>query len=79
MTDAREPDTQWRTMESAPKDRTAFLAYIPTRHGYVARQDVAIIHWSEWGGGAWEEQSGHKLSDKPAHWMPLPLPPPPKE
>lgn len=68
---------KWQPIETAPKDGTAILAFFPGRRGYVARQDVATIHWVEWGGGCWNNtSSGHSIMvDEPTHWMPLPEPP----
>lgn len=64
----------WRPIETAPKDGTAFLAYLPNRDGWVARQDITILHYSGWGGGVWEDQSclGKRHLDEPTHWAPLP-------
>lgn len=63
----------WQPIETAPKDGTAVLLYIPARRGYFARQDVVPAFWSGWGGGVWENStSGGKVNDTPSHWMPLP-------
>lgn len=69
-------EVKWQPIESAPKDGTAFLGYIPAHRGYVARQDIEVVHWTQWGGGAWENLSGFKIIPKGiTHWMPLPEPP----
>ena len=62
----------WRHIENAPRDGTAILRYTPERTGYVATQQFDIIHWSEWGGGAWESVGGGKPTCRFSHWMPLP-------
>lgn len=68
---------EWLPIESAPRDGTAFLAYCPGKSGYFARQDVQVLNWTGWGGGAWETLSGGKYGlHEPTHWMPLPTPPP---
>jgi len=68
----------WQDIETAPRDGTTILAHYPSKVGYVARQDIAPIHWSGWGGGVWENSnSGMKPSDQPTHWMPLPPSPNP--
>lgn len=69
--------SQWKPIETAPKDGTSILGYFPGRGGYVARQDMIPIHWCGWGGGMWQNStSGHNLmSNKVTHWMPLPDPP----
>lgn len=71
--------SKWQPIETAPKDGTSVLLWFPSRQGYVGRQDCVPCHWSEWGGGVWENAtSGHMQSDTPTHWMPLPAPPQPK-
>jgi len=56
-----------------PKDGTAFLAFFPSRGGYVARQDMQPIYWT---GQDWQVSiSGHNIYDKFTHWTPLPPPP----
>lgn len=66
----------WKPIATAPKDGTAFLGYVPGSRGYVARMDVQIFHWSGWGGGVWEAQSGYRPpAHEVTHWMPLPDPP----
>ena len=68
----------WQSIETAPRDGRAILAYFPTNAGHTLRQDVIAVYWSEWGGGRWETVwSGAKLIAKSTHWMPLPDPPPP--
>ena len=67
----------WQPIETAPRDGTAVLGYIPSKRGaYLARQDVVPIHWSGWGGGVWDNStSGHHIVEEVTHWMPLPEPP----
>lgn len=60
-----------RPMSTAPTDGTAFLASFPAGSS-VARMDVRVLHWSGWGGGVWETDGGHKISDTPIGWRPLP-------
>lgn len=67
---------QWQPIETAPKDGTTILAHNPRGLAFFARQDVVPVHWTGWGGGAWENStSGHKVFDELTHWMPLPAPP----
>lgn len=67
---------EWQPIETAPKNGTTFLGYVPAWRDYVARQDVCPMHWSGWGGGIWESStSGHRIHDEVTHWMPLPAPP----
>ena len=67
--------SEWQPIDTAPKDGTAFLCWLPSRTGYASRQDVAICHWSEWGGGAWEINGFTCIGHEPAFWKPLPAPP----
>lgn len=67
---------RWEPIITAPKDGSAVLGYFPSRRGYLARQDVVPILWTEWGCGNWQSStSGHQMSDSPTHWMPIPEPP----
>lgn len=71
-----QPAVQWQPMETAPKDGTTVLAYRPSGAGFVSRQDVVPVHWSDWGGGEWENStSGYKIFDALTHWKPLPAAP----
>lgn len=65
----------WQPIETAPKDGTAFLGWLPDRQGFVARQDIGICSWSEWGGGIWSLGGHTSVTSQPTHWMPLPEPP----
>lgn len=68
--------SEWQPMETAPKDGQTILAHKPSGLAFSARQDVVPVHWTGWGGGAWENStSGHKVFDDLTHWMPLPAPP----
>ena len=64
----------WRPIESAPRDGTAFFGWLPDRVGYVARQDIAICYWSEWGAGIWAINGHNGAASQPTHWQPLPPP-----
>lgn len=63
-------DREWRDIETAPKDGTPFLAFIPMY------QEFCVISYSGWGGGVWSDRGIGKWSlDEIQHWMPLPDPP----
>ena len=64
----------WRTIDSAPKDGSAFLGYLPQFSGYAADQTIQRCTWTGWGGGCWDCQF-EKGGRGPTHWMPLPTPP----
>jgi len=72
---------EWRPIETAPKDGTPIIVYMPWEGGMVRTahysrrltedryaQNVWCVHWS----------GSYKSRVAPTHWMPLP-PPPPKE
>ncbi len=73
----RENDimNEWKPIETAPRDGTAVLGFLPNRSGYVSDKRYEIISWSGWGGGVWDNAGGYHVSDSPTHWMPLPVPP----
>lgn len=71
----KRPMSEWRPIETAPKDGTGFLGFYPEKRGFVARQDVLPTHWCGWGGGVWETCHGEKPIHGPTHWMPFPEPP----
>ncbi len=63
---------EWQSIETAPKDGTPVLLYIPSVNDmvtakYLGRQWVLC----EFGGYA---EDGD-LDGDPTHWMPLPSPP----
>jgi hypothetical protein len=63
----------WQPIETAPKDGTSVLCYVPNRRGFFSRQDVAVVAWIENG---WQSvNSGHWIYSEVTHWMPLPLEP----
>lgn len=68
---------QWVSVKDKepPKDGTCIWGFFPEKAGYFADQRYIPIHWSEWGGGTWDNtSSGHHISGSPTHWM-LPNPP----
>ena len=71
-------DLAWQPIETAPKDGTRVLAFVPGENG-----GPRILNWcsdAEWLHG-WEDERGVILKDHPSssgaptHWMPLPPPP----
>lgn len=65
----------WQTIDTAPKDGTAFLGWNPNKSGYVADQRYTILHCN----GDWKYlscSSGYRVFEwEYTHWMPLPAPP----
>lgn len=66
--------SEWQSIDTAPKDGTAFLGFLPQFGRYVADQRIQRCVWTGWGGGCWECQF-EKGGMGPTHWMPLPAPP----
>jgi starvation-inducible outer membrane lipoprotein len=79
--------SEWRSIDSAPKDGTTFLAHIGGavyKAGYTTGR-TAVFMWSMHidksdGGENFDEANYkarataylHGFKDKPTHWMPLP-------
>jgi hypothetical protein len=61
---------QWQPIETAPKDRTSVL--IATEDGLVTEVFFEDDKWMLFCAGIYD---CYWLSEKPTHWMPLPLPP----
>lgn len=65
-----ENASEWRTIDTAPKDGTFVLVYGPhsRANGYPGRQLVV-----RWHGRAWESaDDGYGVYLTPTHWMTLP-------
>ncbi len=60
---------QWLPIDSAPRDGTEILAYVPYGGGFITQ-----THWKrlDFGGGLWFVESGEIC---PSYWQPLPAPP----
>ena len=74
--------TDWKPIETAPKDGTEILAvevsgHVPTVTIW-GRSDFAVVHWDEIAG-AWRDCSDLGAAGldpfEPQYWMPLPEPP----
>lgn len=74
--------TEWKTIDSAPKDGTEFLAYNPAMGAYSTSYTK---HWKN-RDGTWDHEyrgfpCGHSMGMfgqwdcQPTHWMPFPEPP----
>lgn len=66
--------SEWRPIETAPRDGTAILAAKPNRIGVVLYPIRARDQDGRWqayfGDGDWRS-----YDPQPTHWMPLPAPP----
>jgi Protein of unknown function (DUF551) len=69
---------QWRPIETAPKDGTDVLLYLPNAHPpvrvgrYVAKGVIRSDYWFYYSGVI---ESPREWEMVPSHWMPLPEPP----
>jgi hypothetical protein len=54
----------YAAMDSAPKDRTRILAYVPKYGSWIA------VHWRP-GWSDWFSIPG-EYAVRPSHWMPMP-------
>lgn len=61
----------WQPIETAPRDATIVLLWVPNVTEIGAWLDGARM--SNHGWHTWENM--RFLSDRPSHWMPLPTPP----
>jgi hypothetical protein len=76
QTDSEDRMTDWRTIETAPKDGTRILVPYPrfkaqNNTNVPDEYEVQIVYWkgNGWDLGWW------KLHEDPTHWQPLPEPP----
>jgi hypothetical protein len=65
---------QWRPIETAPKDETEILLFIPDMQGYPDNPRIVSAYWGICG---WTDNAavGCQTWGNPSHWMPLPNPP----
>lgn len=71
--------SEWRPIETAPKDGTSIIAWCVHRNAPYAKDAVAegwegpvIASWTTFNEGGWV---WHGLCGTFSHWMPLPGPP----
>lgn len=62
--------SEWRPIETAPKDETTILVYRPgADDNYILK--IGTDNWGYWCN-SWAHSARHT---QPTHWMPLPEPP----
>lgn len=61
--------SEWRPIESAPRDGTPILGFMPSYYQGKGGQSVIL-----WLHGKWMDNRA--WATIPTHWMPLPAPPP---
>lgn len=73
--------SEWRTIDSAPRDGTRILLYIPSCGSYVSSK-VAAGRWNARDSRPYFTNDRERMDgvvftrkNKPTHWMPLPEPP----
>jgi hypothetical protein len=61
----------WQPIETALKDRTEVLVFIPDWGGYADNPRIVSAYWSDVG---WTDNGAAfcGLDGDPTHWMPLP-------
>lgn len=74
--------SEWKTIESAPRDGTTILVCGGTlswRGSYDCDAQMVEPDTANWMGGEWFIGNGESYGDRiictPTHWMPLPSPP----
>jgi hypothetical protein len=65
-----ERASEWRRIESAPRDETPILAFIPADEVDAAQQHVVRFRDGEWQLVGYEA-----FRYEPSHWQPLPAGP----
>ena len=70
--------TEWKTIDSAPRDGTHILVI---RYPATTRPPINKVWWgtARMANSGWNISSRRPLSYEPTHWMPLPQPPKVKE
>ena len=65
--------SEWRPIDSAPRDTTRVMLFAPTR----AFPEAVIVGWYSDRGKEWLSEPG-MWQRNPTHWMPLPDTPTPE-
>lgn len=71
--------SEWRPIETAPKDDKSILAFIPLpTMSLPENYRVLCLLWDDGGyttQPGWRTDTPHFMRFEPTHWMPLPDPP----
>ena len=65
--------SDWKPIETAPKDGTSVLLWRTNIDGSDGR--VTVGSWHETYGGSWWDEGMEYTFDHMTHWRPLPAPP----
>jgi hypothetical protein len=66
----------WKTIDTAPKDGTWFLAFYPRKERKF--DQIAVARWYEHSTtepAQFWDAAEHRDDEEPTHWMPLPADP----
>lgn len=68
---------EWQTIDSAPKDWTDIILYLPDENDGTGSMGVVKGWYSMKDGGfdGWMSYEANSGQCYPTHWMPLPEPP----
>lgn len=66
--------TQWQPIETAPKDGTRVLLFVPPYGPSTGHYEPARVNWGP-NASLWVSHSILNKEAAPTHWMPLPTPP----
>lgn len=68
--------TEWQPIETAPKDGTHVLIYVPGSRRLVCEAWWAMPYEAAPAAQCWWQTADYRvLPEHAAHWMPLPEPP----
>lgn len=68
------PQSQWQPIETAPKDGTRVLLFVPPYGPSTGHYEPARVNWGP-NASLWVSHSVLNKEAAPTHWMPLPTPP----
>lgn len=69
-----EASTQWRPIDTAPRDGTRVLLWVPPYGPSTGHYEPARVNWGP-NASLWIAASVLNKEAHPTHWMPLPSPP----
>lgn len=66
--------SEWQPMETAPKDETPVLGFVPPRP-FDHCGPIRVIQFDPKDGKWWHMAGDETDTVQPTHWIPLPPPP----
>jgi hypothetical protein len=68
--------SEWQPIETAPRDGTDVLVYVPKPHWHYPPPATPGVFEAWYGYGKWKiDTDDNGTWVEPTHWMPLPSPP----